>query len=114
MIYFFKLGLHNNLILFDRGYPSKEFIATLIENNIKFLMRVSKSFTKEVNNVRGEDNIISYRYNGKSYSIRVIKFALNETTEEILVTTIFDKSFNVDDFKNLYFKRWGVILISAL
>ena len=60
-----ELGLHNDPILFDRGYPSKEFIATLIENNIKFLMRVSKSFIKEVNNVRGEDNIISYRYNGK-------------------------------------------------
>ena len=25
-----ELGLHNDLILFDRGYPSKEFIATLI------------------------------------------------------------------------------------
>ena len=102
-----EYGLQNDLVLFDRGYPSKEFIATLIENDIKFVMRVSKSFIEEVNNTKGEDETVTFRYNGKSYTIRVIKFALDETTQETLITTLYDESFTVDDFKELYFKRWG-------
>lgn len=101
-------GLHNDLILFDRGYPSKDLMARLIDNEIQFVMRCSKSFLKKVNNVKGNDEEITFRHTGYDYTIRVVKFALNDATEEILVTNVFDKSFTVDDFKILYFKRWGI------
>ena len=39
-------GLHNDLILFDRGYPSKNLMARLIDNEIQFVMRCSTSFLK--------------------------------------------------------------------
>lgn len=103
-----EYGLQNDLILFDRGYPSKELMASLIDDNIKFVMRCSTNFLKEINNTKGKDEKISFKFNGKYYKIRVLKFALDEKTEEILVTTVFDKSFTTDDFKNLYFKRWGI------
>ena len=35
-----------DLIIFDRGYPSKELIAMLSEKKMKFLMRVQKSFSQ--------------------------------------------------------------------
>lgn len=101
-------GLHNDLILFDRGYPSKDLMARLINNEIQFVMRCSTSFLKKVNNVKGNDEEITFRHTGYDYTIRVVKFALNDATEEILVTNVFDKSFTVDDFKVLYFKRWGI------
>jgi hypothetical protein len=101
-------GLHNDLILFDRGYPSKELMAKLIDNDIQFVMRCSTSFLKKVNNLKGNDGEITFRHTGYDYTIRVVKFALDDATEEILVTNVFDKSFTVDDFKVLYFKRWGI------
>jgi len=103
-----EYGLKNDLILFDRGYPSKALMAWLIDNDIKFLMRCSTSFLKKVNDVKGNDEEITFRHKGYDYTIRVVKFALDEATEEILVTNVFDKSFTVDDFKGLYFKRWGL------
>jgi hypothetical protein len=101
-------GLHNDLILFDRGYPSKDLMARLIDNEIQFVMRCSTSFFKKVNNVKGNDEEITFRHTGYDYTIRVVKFALNDATEEILVTNVFDKSLTVDDFKVIYFKRWGI------
>ena len=101
-------GLQNDLILFDRGYPSKKLMASLIDSDIQFVMRCPINFLKEVNHVKGNDEEITFRYKGKDYAIRVVKVALDDATEEILVTNVFDKSFTVDDFKVLYFKRWGI------
>ncbi len=44
------LGTHNDLILFDRGYPSQDFIKFIESKNIKYLMRVSGKFLKAVVN----------------------------------------------------------------
>jgi hypothetical protein len=40
--------------------------------------------------------------------IRVIKFLLDSDIEEVLITNLTDKSFDIKDFKELYFKRWGI------
>lgn len=37
-------GTYNDLLLFDRGYPSRDFINFLEENQLKYLMRVSSGF----------------------------------------------------------------------
>ena len=104
-----EYGLQNDLILFDRGYPSKELMASLIDDNIKFVMRCSTAFLKDVNNTKSNDEVISFKYNDKNYKIRVVKFKLDEETEEVLAATVFDKSFTIDAFKILYFKRWGIM-----
>ena len=102
-----EYGLNNNLVIFDRGYPSREFMAYFMDNKINFLMRFSKSYMKELTTFEGNDATISFDYNGKKYNIRIIKVSLDDGTVEILATTIFDESFTAEDFKILYFKRWG-------
>jgi hypothetical protein len=101
-----KLGTKNDLILFDRGYPSTELISKLIEQKIKFVMRVSSAFLKQVNEFTGEDGIIKIKH-GKDYKdIRVINVVLKTGEVEKLLTNVFDNNFSADDFKILYFKRW--------
>lgn len=39
--------------------------------------------------------------------MRVIKFELESGTIETLVTNLFDETISLEDFKELYFKRWG-------
>lgn len=103
-----KLGTHNDLILFDRGYPSKDFIEFIESKKLKYLMRVSISFLSVVVNAPKEDQIIEVKHNRDTLKIRVIKFKLESEVMEILVTNIFDKDFLVEDFKKLYFKRWSI------
>lgn len=103
-----KLGLKNDLILFDRGYPSKELIARLTTAKINFVMRVSPYFIKEINRAKNKDEIVEYSYKQKIYRVRVLKFKLKSGNEEILVSSLIDSSFSLEDFKELYFKRWKI------
>jgi hypothetical protein len=103
-----EIGFSNDLILFDRGYPSRDFILFIESKKIHYLMRVSSAFLKDVVNAPNADQIIEVRYKGKIIKMRVLKFQLDSETTEILITNIFDESFSIDDFKVLYFKRWGI------
>lgn len=40
--------------------------------------------------------------------MRVIKFELESGIAETLVTNLFDEDLSLTDFKELYFKRWGI------
>lgn len=103
-----EIGFSNDLILFDRGFPSRDFISFIESKNIHYLMRVSSAFLKVVVNVKNADQIIETKYKGKIIKMRVLKFQLDSGVTEILITNIFDERFDVDDFKVLYFKRWGI------
>jgi hypothetical protein len=103
-----ELGFESDLFLFDRGYPSRDFILFLESKQTHYLMRVSNAFIKEVVNVKNSDQIIEIKYKRQIIKMRVLKFQLDSGTTEILITNIFDESFTVSDFKVLYFKRWGI------
>lgn len=102
-----NIGFSNDLILFDRGYPSKDLISFIEKKKIKYLMRVSVSF-KSVVNVKGEDQIVEIVNKKEKLKVRVLKFSLDSGVTEILITNIFEETFKVSDFKELYFKRWGI------
>ena len=97
-----------SLIIFDRGYPSRDLIYYLNDRNFKFLIRCSSSFLKEVNCAPIGDSLIVDLHNGISTDLRVIKFILNSGQTEMLVTNLFSKDITISDFKNLYFMRWGI------
>ena len=97
-----------DLILFDRGYPSAELLSFLIENNIDFLMRSSRTYSKEIKNATKSDQMIEFKYKQKLYNARVIRFMLSSSEEEILITSLLDKNMTIEDFKELYFMRWGI------
>ncbi|KYH34161.1 transposase DDE domain protein [Clostridium tepidiprofundi DSM 19306] len=101
-------GTYNDLLLFDRGYPSRDFINFLEVKQLKYLMRVSNRFLKEVVNAPNQDQIVEVKYNGIVLKMRVLKFKLNSGIIETLITNIFDEDFTIVDFKELYFKRWGI------
>jgi hypothetical protein len=103
-----RLGYRNDLILFDRGYPSTDLISKLTEKNIKFVMRVSSCFLKQINEFIGQDGIVKIKVGKKDIDIRIINVDLKTGEVEKLNTNVFDESFTPSDFKELYFKRWGI------
>jgi hypothetical protein len=103
-----KIGFSNDLIIFDRGHASREFISFIESKKIHYLMRISGAFLREVVNVKNADQIVEAKYKSKIIKMRVLKFELDSGITEILITNIFDESFDVYDFKELYFKRWGI------
>ena len=103
-----QMGLKNDLILFDRGYPSRQFFAYLEGSGVKYLMRLKNQSMKEVNEAMEPDQIVQINVGGKTINVRVLRFMLDSEVEEVLVTNLLDESLGIQEFKALYFRRWGI------
>lgn len=101
-------GTHNDLILFDSGYPSRGFVKFLEDNNLKYSMRIGGNFLKSVNNVKNEYQIVGTTFQSKLLRMRVLKFQFKSGLTEILITNVFDEEFTVQNFKELYFEGWKI------
>lgn len=113
-----------DLILYDRGYPSYDFINYHITNNLDYVIRVKISFsnlTIDFEKSKKKSQIVSIypgkntKLSDKSYDkttpikIRLTRVELPKGQVEILMTSLLDaKTYPSNTFKALYFKRWGV------
>jgi hypothetical protein len=101
-------GFGKELILFDRGYASKELIQRLKSQNISFLMRVRRKFDTGIDALpRGSFETTLYK-DDEPITVRVVKFPLPSGEIETLITDLKDRKYSMPEFKRLYFKRWPV------
>lgn len=113
-----------DIFLFDRGFPSVRLITLLNSLNKKYVLRVSKSFLKEVNDfTNGQDsdktinididkrriavNRIKDIIEPVSFDLRCVRVKL-DTQDEILITNLTKEEMSLDGLKVLYNKRWGI------
>jgi len=113
-----------DLFLFDRGFPSVKLISLLNSSEKKYVFRVSKSFLKEVNeftNSMDSDKTIFIDITKRriatnrikdfsdpvSFALRCVRIKL-ETEDEILITNLTSMEMDLEEFKILYSKRWGI------
>jgi hypothetical protein len=114
----------NDLIIYDRGYPSYDFINTHYRKNIDYLMRAKVSFsgvtkaflasnkTSQIVEIYPGKNVV---LSDKQYDrntpvkVRLLRINLPSGETELLMTSLLDsKKYPYKIFKELYFKRWGV------
>jgi hypothetical protein len=96
------------LILFDRGYPSFSLIQELTGKKIRYVMRVREKFSTKIDALGRGDHIITLESGEEQVQVRVIKFRLSSGAEETLITDILEKKHGMKAFKALYFKRWPI------
>jgi hypothetical protein len=96
------------LVILDRGYPSAALIKAFKEADVRFLMRVRKKFSIEIDKMPLGDGRYVLAGHGEAIPVRVIKFLLPSGETETLITDLFDKRMGISGFKELYFKRWPV------
>lgn len=96
------------ILLFDRGYPSSELLELLDASGFKYVIRYSPDFARGMK-ITGSDCVVDYKFKKATRKItfRAISFELNHDTEHLL-TNIFNSDFDVDTFKEIYNKRWGI------
>ena len=101
-------GNQSELILFDRGYPGAAFFSFLIKNGVNFVMRAKVSFSNAIKNAKKPDQIIEIKNGKDTCRVRVLRFTLPSGIEEVLITSLYNGKYTIEDFKELYFKRWGI------
>jgi hypothetical protein len=102
-----ELGLNGSLLLFDRYYPSAEFVAFLYESKFEFVMRIRSKFNLEADSIKTQD-WINLNDNGKEYPVRILKVTLNTGETETLLTSLNQKQLPIRKASALYFERWKV------
>ncbi len=115
---------YGDLLIYDRGYPSYDFIHRHIKKDLEYLIRVKVNFSQvtldfEKSNKRSQ--IVSI-YPGKNtklsdkpydkntpINVRLIRVELPKGGVEILMTSLLNtKTYSTKSFKALYTKRWGI------
>jgi hypothetical protein len=119
----------DDLIIFDRGYPSYELFTRIIyKTQANFVVRMKRGIykkytdmlfdknskitdtvvtltpsTKEVNKICKEHNL------PKSIKVRFVQVILDNGDIEVLATSVLDKTvISTQEFKELYFNRWKI------
>ena len=82
-----------------------------LENGeFNYIMRCDDTFVRGMKKyLSGNDCVITYRFKKANVenTFRVVRFDVNGRPE-ILVTNLYDESFTIDTFKQLYHLRWGI------
>jgi hypothetical protein len=114
----------NDLIIYDRGYPSYDFKYEHIKAGINYLIRVQKNHSKIVSSfISSEKRTLivdvfpqeKHLFTGKDYDkstsikVRLVRVDLPSGEIEILMTSLLDSQIYPSGiFKELYFLRWGI------
>ena len=96
-----------SIVLFDRGYPSYRFLGYLFDQKIYFVMRIKEQMS-HLRDPRGKDGEVYRKCGGKCRTLRTICVKLEEEKEEFLITNIPREKISLNQFKELYFLRWGI------
>lgn len=96
----------DDIVIFDRGYYSKELITRINNNKSHFICRMKE------NSLLLKNTLTELTYDGiedlNGYGkIRIIKYTIDNSSF-YLSTNIFDTDIGVEFFKELYHTRWYI------
>jgi IS4 transposase len=114
----------NDIVVYDRGFPSTKLILEHIRLKKKFIFRVQKGFLKEVDGFREStelDQTITINITKRriatnkmteitepvEFNLRCVRIKL-QTEDEILITNLTPNDVTLEDLKYLYNCRWGI------
>lgn len=115
----------NDLLIYDRNYPSYFHISFLNQCDKKFVIRCSKASFKQARDMlqgKGkESQVVTLKPHHtklqqvKDYDlpeetkVRFVRIQLSTGEYEVLVTNLLDEqAFPSEEFKHIYAMRWGV------
>jgi hypothetical protein len=89
------------IVIFDRGYPCKDFIKYLQDKEIKYVMRVQNHFNAQIDGLKTESKIVQL---GEG----ALALTLIGGEREALITNLDEGEMEDAAFPVLYYKRWPI------
>lgn len=117
------------IYVMDRGYFSLATMYHFINDDIKFIIRLNKSFLKaEQKSMKSNDEIVEIKYqydrirnykdkdeefynyyeDGNTISLRFVNIKLPTGEIETIMTNISENKLSSEDINKIYQLRWGI------
>lgn len=100
-----------DLVVMDRGYPSRELMAAFVKQHIPFCARITTHSWKVVKQFVQStpmDQTLDMSNDHNPLILRLVKHRLPNGTVLILVTNLLAKEIKPIDFAKLYRHRWRI------
>lgn len=105
-----KHGQQRMLFVYDRGYPSQEFIQQHLDLGVDFLFRLPRNFNKAVKKIYASEEPESFILTEDFPMLRVVQFDLSSGEREILLTSLTEyNKFSQEDLSSVYHGRWSAM-----
>lgn len=101
-----KFGQTQLLFVYDRGYPSERFIDQHINLEVGFVFRLPKDFNRAVSEISQWADSEGFIIREGWPPLRVVKILLSSGETELLLTTLTDKKYTLEDLSEVYASRW--------
>ncbi len=102
-----NLGQKNLLFVYDRGYPSEEFINQHIELGVDFIFRVPRNFNKTICEIYQGKKKENFLMTEDWPLLRVSQFTLPGGEDELLLTSLTDETlYSQEALSEVYQGRW--------
>lgn len=103
-----KHGQEKMLFVYDRGYPSEEFIQQHLDLGVDFLFRLPRNFNRAVKKIYASQEAESFVFSEDSPMLRILQFNLSSGERELLLTSLTDyHKFSQEDLSSVYHGRWS-------
>jgi hypothetical protein len=100
-----NFGERKRIVIFDRGYPSKDLIKYIQDKEIKYVMRVQKAFNTCIDKMRSGSKVIKLSEDKRT---RAIVFRQKSGEREAVITNVEEGELEEEAIPELYYKRWPV------
>lgn len=100
-----------DLLLMDRGYPSREWFAELVARGVAFCARISERIWSVVARFargRRNDAVADLGTPGAPLPLRLLRVKRPDGSRLVMVTNLFDKTLDPETFADLYRTRWRI------
>ena len=101
----------HDLLVMDRGYPSRDWFNALNTRGISFCARISTARWRAVTNfARGnlDDAIVDLGTPDTTLPLRLVRHVSPNGAELVMATNVLDASIIAADFADLYHSRWRI------
>ncbi|MBS0318874.1 MAG: IS4 family transposase, partial [Proteobacteria bacterium] len=99
-----------DLLVMDRGYPSREWLGQLCRRGVAFCVRIGHPWTGVKHFVRSDrdDARVDLGTAGEPLPLRLLRAVLPNGSILLVATNLFDHDITPADFAALYRNRWRI------
>jgi hypothetical protein len=99
-----------DLLVMDRGYPSREWLGQLCQRGVAFCVRIGHPWAQVKRFVRSDcdDALVDLGTASEPLRVRLLRAVLPNGSMLVVATNLFDHAITPADFADLYRSRWRI------